>query len=56
MRVFSDGLAMVGMEEDRIAKRIYIREYAGSRSMGNPRKRWINTIKDCLRKRDLGVR
>ena len=40
-----------GMENDRIAKRIYEGECAGSRSMGRPRKRWIDIVKDCLKKR-----
>ena len=36
------------MERDRIAKRVYIEEYADSRSVGRPRKRWIDTMKGCL--------
>ena len=43
------------MENDRIAKRVYVRECAGSRSVGRPRKRWIDTVKDCLKKRGLDV-
>ena len=31
-------------------------EWVGSRSMGRPRKRWIDTVKECLGKRNLGVR
>ena len=46
---------MERMEKDRITKRVYVGECAGSRSMGRPRKRWINTVKDCLRKRGLDV-
>ena len=38
------------------AKRVYLGECSGSRSVGRPRKRWINTVKDCLKKRDLDVR
>ena len=34
------------IENGRIAKRIYVGECAG-----RSRKRWINTVKDCLRKR-----
>ena len=34
------------MEKSRIAKRVYVGEYASSRSVGRPRKRWINTVKD----------
>ena len=39
---------------DRIAKRFYVREFAGSHSVARPRKRWIDTMKECLRKR-IGV-
>ena len=34
------------MESSRIAKRIYAGECAGSHSVGRPRKRWIDTVKD----------
>ena len=44
------------MENDRYAKRVYIGECAGSCSVGRPRKRWIDTMKDCLKKRVLHVR
>ena len=44
------------MENNRIAKRVYVDECAGSRSVGRPQKRWINTLKDCLKKRGLDVR
>ena len=43
-------------EKDRNAKRFYVRECAGRRSVGRLRKRWIDTVKDCLRKRGLDVR
>ena len=36
------------MENDRIAKRVYVGGCAGSRSVGRPWKRWIDTVKDCL--------
>ena len=39
------------MGNDRIAKRFYIGEFAASRSVGRARKRWIDTVKDCLRKK-----
>ena len=32
------------MENDKIAKRVYIVQYVGSRSVGIPRKRWIDTV------------
>ena len=50
--MFSDGLAM---RSDRIAKRAYVGECAGSHSVGRTRKRWIDTVKDYLRKRGLDV-
>ena len=31
-------------------------ECAGSRSVGRPQKRWTDTMKDCLKKRDLDIR
>ena len=44
------------MENDRTAKRVYVGEFAGSLSVGRSRKRWIDTMKYCLRKRGLDVR
>ena len=44
------------MEKDRIAKRVYVGECAGSRSMGRSSKRWIDTVKECLMKLGLNVR
>ena len=44
------------LENDRITKRVYVRECAGSRSVDRPRNKWIDTVKDCLKKRGLGVR
>ena len=38
------------------AKRVYVEECAGSHSLGRLRKRWINTVKDCLKKRGLDDR
>ena len=34
---------MERMENDRTEKRVYVGEYAGSHSMGRPRKRWNDT-------------
>ena len=39
------------MERDRIVKRVYVGVCAGSRSVGKPQKRWIDTMKECLKKR-----
>ena len=46
---------MERMENDRIAKRVYVRECADSHSVGGPWKRWIVSMKDSLKKRDLDV-
>ena len=47
---------MERMQNDRIAKSFYVGECAGSRSMGRLRKRWIDTVKHCLKKRSLDGR
>ena len=41
------------MERDRMAKKVYVGEFAGSRSVGRPR---IDTVKEYLWKRGLDVR
>ena len=38
------------MENNRIVKRVYVGEHAGSHSVGRPR-RWTDTEKECFRKR-----
>ena len=35
---------------------VYVGECTGSQSVGRPWKRWIDTVKDCLRKKGLDVR
>ena len=47
---------MERIESDRIAKRIYVGECAGSCSLGRPWKRLMDIEKDCLKKRGLDVR
>ena len=44
------------MERDRIAKRFYVGKFTGSRSLVRPRKRWIDTVKESLKKRGLDAR
>ena len=44
------------MENDMIGGRVYVTECAGSRSVGRPTKRWIDIVKDCLKKRGLDIR
>ena len=36
--------------------RVYVGECAGSRSVSRPQKRWIDTVKECLRKKKFGCR
>ena len=56
MRVFSGSLAMWrGWRRKRLL-RVYVGECTSSHSLGRPRKRWIDIMKDCLRKRGLDVR
>ena len=43
-------------EKERIAKRVCVREYPASHSVGRLWKRWIDTIKKCLKKRGLDVK
>ena len=42
-------------ESDRITKRVYVGDCAGSRSVSRPRKKWIDTMKECLKKRVLEI-
>ena len=44
------------MENDMIAKCVYVGECAGSHSMGRQRKRWSDAVNECLGKRFLDVR
>ena len=39
---------MKRMERDKIAKRVYVGECAYSCSVSKPRKRWNDTVKECL--------
>ena len=38
------------MESDRIAKRVYVEEFVSSRLVVRPRKRWIKSVSDFLKK------
>ena len=42
------------MGNDRNAKRVYVRECAVSHSVGRPRKRCIDTMNECLKKKRFG--
>ena len=52
MRVFWWFGHVERLSKERIAKKVYVRECACSHSMGRLRKKWIDTVKDCLRKRE----
>ena len=43
--------SMERIENDRVAKRVNVGEF-----VGRPRKRRIDAVKDCLKKRGLDVR
>ena len=47
---------MERIDRDRIAKKVFVGECIGSCSVGRPWKRWIDTVKECLRKRGLYIR
>ena len=51
MKVFFDGLAM--WREWRMTGLLRGSRSPGSRPVGRMRKRWIDTLKDCLKKRGL---
>ena len=44
------------MENNRIAKKVYAGEWGNIHSGSSSRKRGIDTVKDCLKKRGLNVR
>ena len=39
------------MESDKIAKRVYVGVCAVSRSVGRPRKRWIDNVKGVFKEK-----
>ena len=43
------------MENYRTAKSVYVGGCGGSRSVGRPRKRWIDPVHECLKKRGVNV-
>ena len=45
---------MERIENDRIPRRLYVGECAGSHSVGRPRKRWHETVKECFKKKWFG--
>ena len=45
-----------GWGRDRIAKRVYVGKCVLSSSVGRSRKRWMDTVKECLKKKGFDVR
>ena len=43
------------MENDRITKRMHMGVCEGSRSVGRPRKRWSDSVNECLNERGMNV-
>ena len=43
------------MEKGSTAKRVYVGEYVGISLVSRPRKRWIDSVNDCLKKNFLNV-
>jgi hypothetical protein len=43
------------MDGDRLVKRIYSSECVGNRPVGRPKKRWIDSVKECLVERNVGL-
>ena len=56
MKASYSGLAMWRGWRGIGSPKEYVEECAGSHSLGRPRKRWIDTMKECLKKRWLDVR
>ena len=51
-KVFSDDFTIFErMENDKNDETVYVEECVGSRIVGRPRKRWIDYVNDCLKKR-----
>ena len=43
------------IENDKIAKKVYVGERVGRHLVGRLRKRWIDSVNDCLKKRGLNI-
>ena len=58
MKVFFDGSAMwrEWRKTGLLRGSMYIGEWGGNCSLGRLQKRWIDIVKDCLKKRGLGVK
>ena len=43
------------MDESRLVKRMYNGECVGKRPVGRPKKRWIDSVKECLNERNVNL-
>src|SRR5678815_2021302 len=43
------------MEDSRLVKRMYSDECAGNRPAGKPKKKWIESVKECLKERNVSL-
>ena len=43
------------MENDKVAKRVYVGECVGSRLVGRLRNRWIDSVNDYVKKRFFNI-
>ena len=44
------------MDDERIVRKVFKSECVGVRAIGRPRKRWIDSARECMNKRGIGPR
>src|SRR5678816_372829 len=56
MKVRCDGLVMwKRMDDSRLVKQMYSGECAGNRPAGRPKEKWIESVKECLKERNVSL-
>src|SRR5678816_4581044 len=56
MKVRCDGLVMwKRMDDSRLVRRMYSGECAGNRPAGRPKEKWIESVKECLKKKNVSL-
>src|SRR5678815_1717427 len=43
------------MNDNRLVKRMYSGECVGNRPVGRPKKKWIESVKECLQERNVSL-
>src|SRR5678815_3266590 len=43
------------IDDSRLVKRIFSGEYAGSRPVGRQKKKWIESVKECRKERNVSL-